>query len=639
MSKINITFPDGNKKEFEKGISPIDIAKSISDNLARQTFAADVNGKIINGWEEINEDAEIVLHTFRTEKGKEIYWHSSAHILAQAVVNLWPDTKVAIGPAIDEGFYYDFDRKDPFTEEDLKNIESEMKKIAKKRLRFSKKVISRNEALKYFEEKGEIYKVDLINGIDENETLTLYEQGDFVDLCRGPHIPHTGVLKAVKLLKTSGAYWRGDEKNKMLQRIYGISFPSKNQLKEYLHILEEAKKRDHRKLGKELDLFSISDNIGPGLVLWHPNGATIRNEIEGFWKKEHFHAGYKLINTPHIGKANLWETSGHLGFYNESMYAPMNIDDQEYYIKPMNCPFHIEIYNNSKKSYKELPVRYAEMGTVYRYERSGTLHGLMRVRGFTQDDAHIICTSEQLEKEVEDVIDFSFMMLKSFGFTEFEVYLSTQPDKFVGEKENWDKATESLKKALEKNEIRYEIDEGGGAFYGPKIDIKIKDALNRMWQCSTIQFDFNLPDRFDMSYVGSDNNDHRPFMIHRALLGSLERFFGIMIEHYAGDFPLWLSPVQVQVIPVSDNYERFANRIHQKLRKEGIRAEIDMRNEKVGYKIRDAEIRKVPYMFIIGEREEESNSVSIRKHKEGDLGSFEYREALKKLNTEISEKE
>ncbi len=421
----------------------------------------------------------------------------------------------------------------------------------------------------------------------------------------------------------------------MVQRIYGISFPNKKDLKGYLNFLEEAKKRDHRKLGKELDLFSITDEIGAGLVLWHPNGAIIRDQIERFWKDRHLENGYSLINTPHIGKAQLWETSGHLGFYDESMYKPMNIDGQDYYIKPMNCPFHIAIYKSTKRSYKELPIRYAEMGTVYRYERSGALHGLMRVRGFTQDDAHIICTHEQLDSEVERLIDFSLFILKAFGFTDFEIFLSTKPEKSVGNQADWEKATNSLKKALEKAEVKYEIDEGGGAFYGPKIDIKIKDSLNRKWQCSTIQFDFNLPARFGMTFIGADNSPQQPFMLHRALLGSLERFFGILIEHYGGDFPLWLTPLQVKVIPISDKYKTYAKKIITLLKLAGIRTDIDERNEKMGYKIREAEMKKIPYMFIVGEKEAACESVSVRKHKEGDLGLITFDKALENLLLEI----
>jgi len=466
--------------------------------LALRSIVAEINGKLVDMNFTIEEDANIVLHTFDSEIGKNVYWHSTAHLLAQAAKQLYPEIKVTIGPAIENGFYYDFDREKSFTDEELLDIEKKMLELIKEKLEFKRSEISRNEALKIFTEMGEDYKIELLNAIPEDETITLYQQGDFVDLCRGPHLIHTGKIKAIKLLKTSGAYWRGDERNKMLKRIYGISFPSKKELRKYLKNLEEAKLRDHRKLGKELDLFSISDEIGPGLVLWHPNGAMMRSIIEQYWKERHIEADYQLVYTPHIGKAQLWETSGHLANYKDGMYAPIEVEGQDYYLKPMNCPFHISIYKTAKRSYRELPIKYGEMGTVYRYERSGTLHGLMRVRGFTQDDAHIICTPEQLSGEVEKIIEFSFSMLKSFGFDKFDVYLSTMPKKAVGEKEKWDQATESLKNALEKQEIKFKIDEGGGAFYGPKIDIKIKDALGRSWQCSTIQFDFNLPERFKL---------------------------------------------------------------------------------------------------------------------------------------------
>jgi threonyl-tRNA synthetase len=485
---------------------------------------------------------------------------------------------------------------------------------------------------------GEDYKVELLKEIPEDDVISAYTQGDFTDLCRGPHILDTGKIKAIKLLKTSGAYWRGDSKNKMLQRIYGVSFPSKKDLKTFLYNLEEAKKRDHRKIGKELDLYSFSDEVGPGLVLWHPNGAMMRSIVEDYWKKRHFADGYDIVQTPHIGKAELWMKSGHLEFYEESMYSSIEVDDQQYYLKPMNCPFHIAIYQNQRRSYRELPIKYAEMGTVYRYENSGSLHGLMRVRGFTQDDAHIICTPDQLDSEVEEVIEFSLDILKAFGFKDFEIYLSTMPEKAVGEKADWDKATSALEKALKKLEIDYDVDEGGGAFYGPKIDIKIKDALNRSWQCSTIQFDFNLPTRFDMEYIGEDNQPHRPFMVHRALLGSMERFFGTLIEYHAGNFPIWLCPTQVKVLPISDNYIDYAKKVNAQLKESGIRSEVDFKNEKIGYKIREAEMQKTPYMLIVGQKEMESESISVRRHGEGDLGSFPIKDFIDKIQKEAMER-
>ncbi|MCF7793017.1 MAG: threonine--tRNA ligase [Candidatus Cloacimonetes bacterium] len=635
---IKIKFPDGSIKDFPKDISPYDVAMSISPGLARNVVAARVNDKLIDLNAPIGEDASIELYKFDSEIGREVYWHSTAHLMAQAVQELFPDVKVTIGPAIEQGFYYDFDKEVPFTDADLVKIEAKMKELSKQKLEYKREEITREEGIKKFADMGESYKVEILNEIPEGEIISLYTQGKFTDLCRGPHLPNTGMIKAVKLLKTSGAYWRGDEKNKMLQRIYGISFPSNKELNQYLEMLEEAKKRDHRKLGKELNIYSISDEIGPGLVMWHPNGALMRSVIEDYWKKRHFEDGYDVVNTPHIGKKELWETSGHLQFYEESMYSPIVVDEKEYYLKPMNCPFHIAIYQSEKHSYRDLPIKMAEMGTVYRYEKSGALHGLMRVRGFTQDDAHIICTPEQLDDEIMNVLKFSIDILKAFGFENMDIYLSTMPEKAVGEKADWDKATSALEKALKAENIDYKVDEGGGAFYGPKIDIKIKDALNRSWQCSTIQFDFNLPERFGMEYIGADNQPHRPFMVHRALLGSMERFFGTLIEYHAGNFPLWLCPVQVEVIPISEHYEEYAREVNSKLKAAGIRSEIDLQNEKIGYKIRAAEMRKIPYMFIVGAKEQESGKVSVRCHGKGDLGSKELAEITAEIKQENDEK-
>ncbi len=632
---LKITLPDGSIREFEGPVKAYDVALDISEGLARVALAAKVNDKLCDLSELIDDDANVSIITFNSEEGPEIFWHSSAHIMAQAVQELFPEVKVTIGPAIENGFYYDFDREEAFSEADLEKIESKMLEIAKGKHEYTREELPRNEALKMFTEMDEPYKVEILSEIPEDEVISIYRQDKFVDLCRGPHIPNTGLMKAVKLLKTSGAYWRGDEKNKMLKRIYGISFPNKKELKVYLNNLEEAKKRDHRKLGKELDLFSISEDIGAGLILWHPNGAMMRHLIESYWKDEHIKAGYKLVYTPHIGKSTLWETSGHLGFYNESMFSAIEVEGQDYYLKPMNCPFHIAIYNSTKRSYRELPLRLGELGTVYRYERSGTLHGLMRVRGFTQDDAHIICTPEQLDGEVERLIDFSLYILKKFGFKDLDVYLSTKPEKSVGEDADWQTATESLRKSIEKAGLDYKVDEGGGAFYGPKIDIKIKDALNRSWQCTTIQFDFNLSTRFNMEYIGADNQPHRPFMLHRALLGSIERFFGTLIEYHAGNFPVWLCPVQVQVLPISDQYIDYAKEVQEKLLKAGIRADIDMRDERIGYKIREAEIKKIPYMFIAGGKEQENGTVSVRRHTKGDLGALLVDEALKTVKDEL----
>jgi threonyl-tRNA synthetase len=559
--------------------------------------------------------------------------------MAQAVKRLYPEAKLAIGPAIENGFYYDFDIDTHLSENDLEKIEREMQKIIDEDQPFERKVIPREEAIELFRKRNETYKLELIQDMPEESYFTVYYNNDFVDLCRGLHLPTTKKVKSFKLLKVSGAYWRGDEKNKMLQRIYGISFPKKAELQLYLERLAEAERRDHRKIGKELDLFAFYQEVGPGLVHWLPKAAVIRDIIETFWKNEHYKAGYSLVYTPHIGKSNLWETSGHLEFYAENMYAPMKIDEQDYYIKPMNCPFHIMMYKSKLRSYRELPIKYAELGTVYRYERSGVLHGLMRVRGFTQDDAHIICTSDQLRDEVVKLLDFSMFFLRSFGFKDFQIFLSTKPEKAVGEEKLWNQATNSLKEALEASNLPYQVDEGAGVFYGPKIDIKIKDALDRLWQCTTIQFDFNLPQQFDMVYIGEDNREHRPFMIHRALLGSLERFFGILLEHYEGNFPLWLAPVQVQIIPITENHIEYAQKIYSQLLAQDIRAKVNQENEKVGYKIRQAEQEKIPYMIIVGDKEVEQNTISVRKHRVGDLGNSSLPAFIERIKKEIAEKQ
>ncbi len=628
---ITITLPDGSKKQYEQPVSAYEVAKGISPRLAEASICAELDGKLVDLDKLIDKDAALVLHTFSSEKGKEIYWHSTAHLMAQAVKQLWPEVKVTIGPAIEQGFYYDFDRDAPFTEEELKQIEQRMQELSSQALPYSRTELSKADAMKLFGDMNESYKLEILSEIPDGEIISSYRQGDFVDLCRGPHIQHTGKIKAIKLLKSSGAYWRGDENNKMLKRIYGISFPTNKELNEYLTFLEEAAKRDHRKLGKDLDLFSISDEVGPGLVLWHPNGAMIRHQIEAYWKDEHLRRGYKLVYSPHVGRSNLWQTSGHLGFYKENMYSAMDVEGQDYYIKPMNCPFHISIYNANLHSYRELPIRLAELGTVYRYERSGVLHGLMRVRGFTQDDAHIICTPEQMDSEVEKLIVFSLDMLKHFGFKDFLIYLSTQPEGSVGEKEDWDKATESLAASLTKLGLEYSVDQGGGAFYGPKIDIKIKDAIGRAWQCTTIQFDFNLPNRFDMTYIGADNAAHRPYMIHRAVLGSVERFFATLLEYHGGNLPLWLAPVQVMLIPITDAQLDYAKEVEEKLQAQGFRCELDARSEKMGYKIREAEMNKIPFMCIIGKNEAAEGKVTLRQHTVGDLGSMSLEAAMDAL--------
>jgi threonyl-tRNA synthetase len=541
--------------------------------------------------------------------------------MAHAVKELFPGAKPAIGPAIEDGFYYDFDVDRPFTPEDLELIEKKMHEIIKQDNPFVRKIVSKNEAIDFFKKLDENYKVELLKDIEEDE-VSLYEEGGFIDMCRGPHIDSTGQITAFKLLSTAGAYWRGNEKNKMLQRIYGTSFTKEKDLKNYLHFLEEVRKRDHRRLGKDLDLFSISEDIGPGLILWHPNGAIIRRAIEDFWLAEHYKGGYKILYTPHIAKLQLWQKSGHLDFYNEYMYSPMEIEGIDYQIKPMNCPFHINVYKNSLKSYRDLPLRYAELGTVYRYERSGVLHGLLRVRGFTQDDAHIFCREDQIEEEILGVLEFTLFILRTFGFDDYEIYLSTRPEKYVGSLENWERSTNALKRALTIKELSYEVDVGEGVFYGPKIDIKVKDSLNRPWQCSTIQVDFNIPERFDVTYRGSDGKDHRPIMIHRALMGSLERFFGVLIEHYAGAFPLWLAPVQAEILTISERHTDYAVTLSERLRLEGIRSEVNVENEKIGYKIRNATLRKVPYLVIIGDKEVIEQKVTVRKLSGENIGPF-----------------
>ncbi|HQF67586.1 MAG TPA: threonine--tRNA ligase [Candidatus Cloacimonadota bacterium] len=631
---INITLPDGSVKSYESSVKALQVAQDISPRLADASIFAEVDGVAVDLDHEIVQDCSLVLHTFKSEQGKEVYWHSTSHLMAQAVKQLFPSVKVTIGPAIEQGFYYDFDRDTPFTDEELSQIEERMVFLSKQNLVYQRKELSKAEAVEIFKSMGEDYKLEILAEIPDTDVISTYQQGDFIDLCRGPHLLDTGKIKAIKLLKTSGAYWRGDEKNKMLHRIYGISFPSKKELEEYLEFLRQAALRDHRKLGKDLDLFSINDEVGPGLVLWHPNGAMIRHLIESYWKEEHLKHGYKLVYTPHVGRASLWETSGHLGFYKENMYSAMDVEGQDYYIKPMNCPFHMAIYNSNLRSYRELPLRLGELGTVYRYERSGVLHGLMRVRGFTQDDAHIICTPEQLDSEVEKLIVFALDMLKHFGFKEFLIYLSTQPDASVGDPKDWEVATESLRRSLEKLGLAYDVDKGGGAFYGPKIDIKIKDAIGRAWQCTTIQFDFNEPTRFNMTYIGSDNAQHRPYMIHRAILGSVERFFATLLEYHGGNLPLWLAPVQLMILPITEAQLDYARKIEEQLQMRGLRCEVDTRNEKIGYKVRDAELKKIPYMCIVGKKEEENGTVTLREHTVGDLGSMSLEAALEKLGLE-----
>ena len=637
MSEIQLRLPDGQGKSMPSGITGQEVAEKIGSRLAKDALAIKVDGQLQDLTIPVEHSAAVEILTFGAPEGREVYWHSTSHLMAHAVKQLFPQSKLAIGPAIEEGFYYDFDLERPLTPEDLEKIEKKMAELAKAASPIKRKVLSKADALSFFKTKGETYKVELIEELPA-EMISVYEQGDFSDLCRGPHVPSTSKIRAFKLLSIAGAYWRGSEKNKMLQRIYGISFPAKETLDAYLAKLEEIKRRDHRKLGKDLDLFSISDEAGGGLVLWHPRGAIIRKVIEDFWRDEHMKNGYDFVFSPHVGRGSLWETSGHLSFYRENMYSSMDVEGQEYYVKPMNCPFHIMIYKNKLRSYRDLPLRFAELGTVYRFERSGVLHGLLRVRGFTQDDAHIFVAPEEMEEEIIRVIGFVVAMLRTFGFDDFKAYIATRPEGAVGDKSRWDQATQALRVAAEKASLSYEMDEGGGAFYGPKIDIKIKDALGRLWQCSTVQFDFNLPDRFDMNYIGVDNQAHRPYVVHRALLGSLERFFGMLIEHYAGAFPVWLAPVQAKVISITDKQIGYAKGVRDSLRAAGIRAELDSRSEKMGFKIREAELEKVPYILVVGDREMQQNVVAVRERGGKDSGVIELAQFITAVKNKISEK-
>ena len=562
--------------------------------------------------------------------------HSTAHVMAQAVLDLFPSAKFAIGPATDDGFYYDFKLDRPFTPEDLEAIDKRMRATIAADTRFNLMAISREDAQAMFSDQP--FKIEILSGISLDDTVTTYTHDGFVDLCRGPHVESTAELGAFKLTTVAGADWRGDERNEMLQRIYGTAWESESALEEHLSRLNEASLRDHRKVGRDLDLFSTSEDVGAGLIIWHPKGARVRSIMEQAWRDQHLARGYELVYSPHIGKAKLWKTSGHLDFYRDAMYDPMDVDGQEYFAKPMNCPFHIQVFNNSKRSYRDLPMRLTEMGTVYRYERGGVLHGLLRVRGFTQDDAHIFCTPEQVEDEVLAVLDFAFALLGMFGFEEYDVYLSTKPEKAVGREEDWVHATDSLRRALDRRSIDYEIDEGGGAFYGPKLDIKVKDAIGRSWQCTTVQFDFNLPERFDLGFVGADGAEHRPFMVHRALFGSLERFFGVLVEHYGGAFPVWLAPVQAKVIPIADRHLDYANEVRQRLTADGIRVEVDNRNERMNAKIRLAQLQKIPYMLVVGDKEESAQGAAVRKRSGEDLGMIGTDEIAGRITSETEAK-
>jgi threonyl-tRNA synthetase len=628
---IKIRTEDGNEVVVN---SVSELEKQLKKAKA---LAVRINGRLcaLDSVKSLGPEEVVEVVTFDSEEGREIYRHSTSHVMAHAVKRLFPEVRVAIGPAIQDGFYYDFEIGKTFTPEDLAAIEKEMASLIKANSPFVRKEIPREEAIRFFEEMGEVYKVELLREIGD-ETISLYEENGFVDLCRGPHLPSTGRIAAFKLLSVAGAYWRGDEKNRMLQRIYGTSFSNSADLKKYLDFLEEVKKRDHRRLGKELDLFSVSDEIGPGLILWHPNGALIRKTIEDFWRNEHLKSDYQILYTPHIAKLDLWKRSGHLDFYRENMYSPMEIEGVDYELKPMNCPFHLSVYKSSLRSYRDLPVRYAELGTVYRYERSGVLHGLLRVRGFTQDDAHIFCREDQIEEEILRVLDFTLFILRTFGFDRYDIYLSTRPEKYVGSPENWERSTNALKSALESKGLSFTVDPGEGVFYGPKIDIKVKDSLGRPWQCSTIQVDFNNPERFDITFRGADGKEHRPIMVHRALMGSLERFFGILIEHYAGAFPLWLSPVQLSVLTIAERHAEYARTFAAGLKKRGIRTELAIDSEKIGNKIRKSSVRKIPYAVIIGDKEVSERTVMVRRRNGENVGPFDVEQLIAFLEEEIN---
>jgi threonyl-tRNA synthetase len=630
-----ITLPDGSQREYKESVSVADVAADIGPGLAKAAVAGRAGGQLVDTSFLLESDLDLAIVTDRDDEGLEIIRHSTAHLLAQAVKDLFPTAQVTIGPVIENGFFYDFSFERPFTPDDLEAIEAKMAALAGADLPVVREVMKRDAAVEYFKNIGEHYKAEIIADIPANEAISLYRQGDWIDLCRGPHVPSTGKLKAFKLTKVAGAYWRGDSNNEMLQRIYGTAWPDKKALKQYLVRLEEAEKRDHRRIGKELDLFSLQEEAGGGLVFWHPKGARIRRVMEDYWRDSHIAAGYELLYTPHIALQTLWDTSGHTDFYREGMYKPMEEENQLYQLKPMNCPFHVLIYKNALRSFRELPIRWAELGTVYRHEMSGALHGLLRVRGFTQDDAHVFCREEQISDEIQAILDLTLSTLEAYGFDAFSIVLSTRPEKAVGSEDIWDKATEALRDALDAKALEYSLDEGGGAFYGPKIDVKIRDAIGREWQCSTIQLDFNLPERFDMEYVAEDGQRHRPIMIHRALLGSLERFFGILIEHYEGKFPAWLAPVQVVIMNITDRQEDYALDVRETLRNQGLRVELDLRNEKIGFKIRQHTLQRVPYLLVVGDREVESKTVAVRTRGGKDLGSRTIDDFVQALQAEL----
>lgn len=625
---INITFPDGNVRQYEAGVSAMDVAKSISHGLAKNVLSARVNGEVWDSTRPIESDAKLELLTWKDEDGKATFWHSSAHLMAEALEALYPGTKFGIGPSIESGFYYDIDLGDRvLSTEDFKEIEDKMMELARQKNDFERREVSKADAIAYFEEKGDEYKLELLEGLNDGE-ITFYQQGAFTDLCRGPHIPNTEKIKAIKLMKVGGAYWRGDENRKQLTRVYGITFPKQKELTEYLALLEEAKKRDHRKLGAELELFMFSDRVGQGLPIWLPKGNALRERLMAFLKVEQEKRGYKLVTTPHIGKKDLYVTSGHYEKYGEDSFQPIHTprEGEEFLLKPMNCPHHCEIYAHKPHSYKDLPLRVAEFGTVYRYEQSGELHGLSRVRGFTQDDAHIFCTPDQLKDEFLNVLDLTKLVMNKMGFDQVTAQISLRdpenPDKYIGSKENWEKAEQAIIDATKEVDLETITEYGEAAFYGPKLDFMVRDALGRSWQLGTIQVDYNLPERFELEYIGADNQAHRPIMIHRAPFGSMERFMSILIEHTGGKFPLWLTPEQFAVLPISDRFNDYALEVERALAKHDITGVIDNRSEKIGRKIRDTEVKKIPFMLIIGEKEAGSQTVSVRRQGEGDIGSM-----------------
>ena len=635
MADVKIILPDGSAKEYAAGTTLGEAVKKLSNSLAKKVLAANVNGELTDLREELVDGSEVAFLTFEEDGGKHTLRHTASHVMAQAVKRLWPEAKLAIGPAIDKGFYYDIDMEHTLTPEDLTKIEKEMSRIVKENLPITKSVMSRQEAIEFFKSKNEDYKVELIEDLPEDAVISCYAQGDFVDLCAGPHVASTGKVKAFKLQSIAGAYWRGDEKNKMLQRIYGTAFEKKEELDAYLHMLEEAAKRDHRKLGKELGLFVIKEE-GPGFPFFLPKGMALRNELENFWREVHHDFEYDEIRTPIILNKQLWETSGHWDHYRENMYTTI-IDDEEYAIKPMNCPGGILVYQNEMHSYRDLPLRYAELGLVHRHELSGALHGLFRVRAFTQDDAHVFMLPEQMQSELMKVIELFDRIYSQFGL-KYHVELSTKPDNAMGDDAIWEAATEALRNAIEAKGIDYVINPGDGAFYGPKLDYHIEDSLGRTWQCGTIQLDMNLPERFNVEYIGEDGQKHRTIMIHRACFGSMERFIGILTEHYAGAFPTWMAPVQVKVLPISEKHVEYANQLAKQMRHDYVRVEVDDRSEKIGYKIRQAQMEKVPYMLVVGDKEMEDNSVNVRKHGGDELGTVPFDEFFNSIKIEIKER-